>query len=409
MREQQTFIQQNLLSLEADVIGSILANPALFEQARGLLIPDFTSPDHQNLWRFILNAISHSTPLTVSVAARAVPLSDPQIPDRIASTASKNADTVGHNAALIVDHVRKQHLSRILGNGISEIADQKTPWHVTAQTLVRNILAVSGTGRARPADQTRHDLKQRLATRKAHHVPTGLRALDNALGGGMPRSSHIMVGAFAKTGKTTLVATISANLEQQGILHAVVLLERDATQIEALKAGRALGCNANNLGNNLDALDSLPPEQRHCIYIAEPAISIEALRHELLYLKRRYNIGAILIDQWQLIGEKPPRETLDAYRSRTARTIQQTAIDAEVPILTTYQLSEGSFIRDASANIASAWSSLNIELNRDRGEAEAWMKIIATNITDETDIGSITTPQFILDRDNGPHFRDITG
>lgn len=395
-------------NIEADIIGSVISNPGLFDHVKILLVPDFSLPDHQSIWKYIRNAIANNTPINALAIKNTLNLSDKDLPVRISSNASQNSEVLQNNAKILSDYSRKRLINKILSKHTAELSQPDNSWQNTVQELVKDILNVSGTARAIRAESALEKLKRQIAQTSQVTIPTGLAALDNALGGGLSPATHVMIGGYAKTGKTTLTATISHNMEINKILHLVVSLERKDTHIEALKASRQIGCNANYLRDHIKALNSIETSKRYCIYINDNEIDGDNLRHEILYLKRRYGIKAALIDCWQLIGGIKKGESKDAHKTRVAQMLQQTSCDADIPIVTTYQLSEANFSRDASVTIASACSNLNVILQRDQTSAEAWMEVIATNITDEVDIGGITNPQFILDRESGPHFKDIT-
>ena len=68
-------------------------------------------------------------------------------------------------------------------------------------------------------DDRRHSIQRKLArlpSRAFDLLPTGFPALDQALGGGLPRGAIVEIFGPPSSGKTTLAMAIAANLERLG-------------------------------------------------------------------------------------------------------------------------------------------------------------------------------------------------
>jgi replicative DNA helicase len=215
----------------------------------------------------------------------------------------------------------------------------------------------------------------------------------------------IGVGAFAKTGKTTLVATISGNLDRQRVPHQVFTLERSETYIEELKAARDMGINITQLGKHVDAFEQRLNEPSYAEYIHSRSITVEEIRHEILSGVRKKGIRAAFIDYWQLIATSAKGLRADSRNEELGRQVQliaDTAGDAGIPIVLTSQLNDNGAPRESNAIKFAA--NIFLILQRDQNAAEAWFENIVTNITEPLNIGSINDPALMFRSDVGPFF-----
>ena len=70
-------------------------------------------------------------------------------------------------------------------------------------------------------------------------IPTGIRVLDNALGGGLKRGL-IMLGAVSSVGKTTLLNMIADNWLPSGKPVLFVTIEQSARELTAKSLSRRM-------------------------------------------------------------------------------------------------------------------------------------------------------------------------
>jgi len=390
--------------LEREIIGSVLRDPSLYDDVRQLAPEDFRDDSCANIWIHIKQVASQGLPITPkTVTAGAFDL-DAGMLRQLSLDATANVDAVREAAARISSERRRDRAIMVMRDAVFSAEQNPDTWEQTVDGLMRNLNDASYSQRAVPASETRDRLARRLlAGVRSARVPTGLKAIDTATNGGLPAPSLTMIGGFGKTGKTTLAATISYNLEHQEIPHAVFTLERRDDDIEALKVARELGLNSRELGVSVQ---TLPPStsRRYCEYIHGTKLTAEMIRHEILYQTRVKGARAAIIDYWQLIEGRQPREPTDVFLARVAQTIQKTAVDANIPIIMLYQIGDGPDSREIRA--ARTAANLCMFLMRNAGEPEAWFRVVATNITSEENLGGIGLPSLILNSDIGPHFHD---
>jgi replicative DNA helicase len=390
-----------------EIIGAVLREPSLYEKVRFLSPSDFVQEDHIQIWGAIRESVAEGHDPTPERITASTFLDDQDLPRRLIHRATANVDALIRQARLISDERSRGRAITLTREALKKLEDRSNPqWRDVTKSLSDNLVSETPTGRSMTANEVQKQLLRRLDRQVSTRIPTGLRALDARLGGGLHPGTLTMLGAFGKTGKTTLCATISYNMEAANTPHLMACLERGGTEVEELKTARRLGCKGFDLGKYKDKIAALAPTKRCCHYVHDTAMTVDDLRHEILYHRRRHGIAAALIDFWQLIQGKEKGESLDAHLTKVAQRLQATSVDADIPIFMTSQLNDNGRSRDSAAALTA--SNLFLILHRDKDASEAWMETIVSNITDELDIGSIGSPQFILDREAGPHFRDIT-
>lgn len=392
----------NRATLEREIIGSVISNHACYRGARALRPDDFEDQDHQEIWRAIKECIEQALDLTPHRILSTTFLVKPLDLEEVARLASGNADGVERIAHRIIESNRRRSLEILLTRAIAALKEGEMDWREIAQRLEENLQTNSETGLVIDAASVRSSLLKGLLAQNSPAIPTGIIPLDRHLGGGVFPSQFIMAGALAKTGKTVFLTTISYNWDQAGVDHAFFTLERSQQEIERLKIARELGVSARALREHARAVANLPPPKPHTRYLHSTSLDVEQFRHETFFLKRRFGIRGVLVDYWQLFQGKRKGETLQEHRSRVAQEVQRTAVDTRLPVIMTCQIGDSAGIRDWEA--AKTAANMFLQINRDRSCAETWFSVVTTNISEETDIGSVAVPPVVLDP-SGPHFR----
>ena len=387
-------------AIERAIIGAIMRDPTLYAEARSLSPSDFQLPQHAILWAHIQSLGSQGLDTSAHALARhTFELSADHLA-RFQNEPELGIDALRRNVAAISLERRRVRALTTISDLARAIKANPEGWESTLTAGLCELLAESNPKRSTTAAETSARLAQRLADHRFKaRLSTGLEAFDNAIFGGLPSPSLTMIGAFGKVGKTTLAASISYNLEAQGVDHVVFTLERLDTDIEALKAARAQNINVRDLKSVQPR-----PTARHCRYVHGTTLTVEDIRNEILYLAQIHGIRAALIDYWQLIEGREPREPVEQFRARVAQTIQKTAVDAKLPIIMFFQMGEGPQNREILP--ARTAANLCLYLIRDPADTNAWFNTVVSNIGLETDIGGVNTPAIILDLEVGPHFRN---
>ncbi|MCT2401670.1 replicative DNA helicase [Novosphingobium mangrovi (ex Huang et al. 2023)] len=192
---------------------------------------------------------------------------------------------------------------------------------------------------------------------------TGLTSVNDKIGG-LHDSDLIILAGRPGMGKTSLVTNIAFNTAQRyvddtvrdGIEHAKsvgaptaffslemsadqlatrILAEQSGISSEALRMGKISREDFQQLSFASQRLAELP------LYIDDtPGLSIAALRTRARRLKRRYNIGLIIIDYLQLLsGSGRASDNRVNEISEISRGLKTLAKELEVPVIALSQLS----------------------------------------------------------------------
>ena len=194
-------------------------------------------------------------------------------------------------------------------------------------------------------------------------ITSGLKDIDKKLGGFHP-SDLIIIAGRPSMGKTALAtncafqAALAAMQKKQdtGSSVAFFSLEMSAEQLAGRLLSQVVGIPSDKIRRGDLSAESFPKfldasrQLAHLpLYIDDtPALSISALRTRSRRLKRKHNVGMIVVDYLQLLG--------GSYRSRTesrlqeiseiTRSLKAIAKELHVPVIALSQLSRGVEQRD---------------------------------------------------------------
>ena len=162
-------------------------------------------------------------------------------PDRLAATAA--LATTRQDGQLI-------EAIRTLEDGLRRVkaaaSNRSAPWQTEVGRMTRQLAQLAGD----PTTRSGHDAILALSADLAQlppPTPTGLSRLDEFLQGGLRPGIFHALGGAAKVGKTIITATLSGNLDRQGIPHLVAALDSSDEEFAQLKVARHLNQPATRL------------------------------------------------------------------------------------------------------------------------------------------------------------------
>lgn len=173
---------------------------------------------------------------------------------------------------------------------------------------------------------------------------TGVTNLDAALGGLWP-GQFVCLAARPGMGKSTLALNIADNMADYGrdVLFASAEMSRAELRLKSLarlaeidslklQSGQITPEEAQRLGK---AVPKLRERASKLLVHDEGVLNISTIRAEASRLKRRGNLGLVVVDYVQLLS--PPSELLNANRSEQigsiTRGLKQLAMRLHVPVL----------------------------------------------------------------------------
>ena len=186
-------------------------------------------------------------------------------------------------------------------------------------------------------------------------VTTGLNDLDHKLGG-LHNSDLLIIAARPSMGKTALATNIAFNaakshLKQQkeGAIVAFFSLEMSSEQLASRILSSESGVSSDKIrrgeliSQDFEKFMDISKELSNIpLHIDDtPAISIAAIRTRCRRLKRKNELGLIVIDYLQLITSPGKRNNENRVQeiSEITRSLKALAKELNVPIITLSQLS----------------------------------------------------------------------
>jgi len=198
-------------------------------------------------------------------------------------------------------------------------------------------------------------MDRRLAGEWQGGIDTGLIDLDRKLGG-LNNTDSIIVAGRTSMGKTAFALTVALEAVKSGhpvVIFSLEMSKEQLTQrllcsvsgvdLAALRAGQVGQADVERLNNAANLLYDLP-----LMIDDTPAMTAQAIRIESIRLKRKKNIGLVIVDYLQLIGDSAGNRngTRTEKVSADSRAMKALAKELNVPVITLSQLSREVDRRD---------------------------------------------------------------
>lgn len=146
------------------------------------------------------------------------PTVDPNNDDREGERKDENGEETAYNLA--IQRLKTLEIKRIIGNAVAYFKEK--PYSVEkAATLIEEIEAIDKNGKSDETLNAEELFQEVIDAGKTLRVPTGIKELDSAMNGGLPRGSVGLIIAGTGVGKTTLgsIMVMKAALAGQRVLH----------------------------------------------------------------------------------------------------------------------------------------------------------------------------------------------
>lgn len=203
-------------------------------------------------------------------------------------------------------------------------------------------------------ETTFKEAKQRRRTGgKLLGVSTGLLMLDR-LTCGLKKTDLLILAARPSMGKTTLGLNIALDAARE-VPVGIFSLEMSASQLGQRILSMTSGVGLSDIATgNFDDTDeeimlmelaSICDERKH-VEIDDGTMTISELRMRARRMKRKHNVGLIVIDYIQLIiGDKSYKGNRVQEVSDISRQLKAMAKELDVPVLALSQLNRGAELR----------------------------------------------------------------
>jgi replicative DNA helicase len=238
---------------------------------------------------------------------------------------------------------------------------------------------------------------------------TGLKGLDEALGGGLFAGKMVGVSARKKVGKTVLLGTISHNLARAGIPHLFIALEMSPSEIEQRNAARELEINSIAFLKEPSKELARRVAEYACgttdtaLYESAPGASLDEVRRMVSRAVVTQGIKGVILDYWQLVGGKARNETEEYHLRNVAQWLADVCRKHGLWCLIAAQQNQDGNSRGGEGLRLAC--DVYFALNREKGSDGAWLEMQESRYLPYRNVGSAVAPALWLNH-HGPFFED---
>ena len=366
----------NNIEAEQSVIGSILVNNEVFDEINTIISNvNFYDPMHQKIFSSIENLIYKgmlANPITLKnyFENEKDEINVPEYLVKITKFSTSARQAIEYSK-IIYDMFVRRELIKISEQIIDNAKENDL--ETNGQNIIENSekllydLAENGTFNSsliKFDDAMKQTIEMASAAYKNEGgivgVPTGLRDLDNKLGG-LHQSDLIIIAGRPSMGKTSLATNIAFNAAQNiqvnGTKSSIAFfsLEMSSEQLSTriISEQARIGSNDIRRGRISDEqfdrfLETSKNISELPLFIDEtPAISIAAMSNRARRIKRLYGLDLIVVDYIQLMkGSLNNKDGRVQEISQITQGLKAIAKELSVPVLALSQLSRQVEQRD---------------------------------------------------------------
>lgn len=337
--------------VEQALLGAILLNNRVFERVGDKLRAEhFSDLTNATIYAAVSDLLSSGKGADTVAVCAALPTTDRRYIVGLGRAAIGGSPT--EYADIIYDTFLRRQMIETAESMIQE-AHGSVPAKDQIEATEQRLFDLTGAGSEEGLVDLDVAVKEAVQSAEAAHkrkgllagVPTGLRDLDEKLGGMHPSDLLILAGR-PSMGKTSLALTITFNAAAARHPVAFFSLEMDRSQL----AGRLLAQKASLSGHELrtgrvghqdfqriydaeSALQGLPVFIDHA-----PSPTVMAIRNRCRRLQRSKGLELIVIDYLQLMSPGRAENRVQEISGIT-RGLKALAKDMNVPVLALSQLS----------------------------------------------------------------------
>ncbi len=365
----------NNIEAEQSVIGSILTQNEIFDEVSGIIIDkNFFDPLHQKIFGSIQNLIYKgllANPITLKnyFENESDDLNVPEYLIKITKFSTSSRQAIEYSK-IIYDMFVRRELIKISENIIDTA--KLNDINLNGKSIIENSekilydLAEKGSFNSNIIkfdEAVRQTIDMASNAYKNEEgivgVPTGLRDLDDRLGG-LHKSDLVIIAGRPAMGKTALATNIAFNaatniqktsrksciaffsLEMSSEqLSTRILAEQSRIKSNDIRRGKISEEQFEQFLETSKNISELP------LYIDEtPAISIAALSNRARRIKRLYGLDMVVVDYIQLMRASNFKEGRVQEISEITQGLKALAKELTVPVLALSQLSRAVEQRD---------------------------------------------------------------
>lgn len=403
------------IDIEQEFLGAMFHKPALIAQNASLRPEDFFHIGHQEIWRVLLEINAKDGAVSPGVVTLHIKgqFDDGDALENYLGALVHNSCLpmyAPRHAAQILDLSKRRAAYELARDALNRVRNLDSPSDEAIAGIIGDLTRITGHGNRRTS--TKRQVAEGLVHSMTNPLPcysTGIAKLDEVTHGGFYQGKLYGFAARKKVGKTILLGSISHNMNLAGTKHLFIPLEMSPDEIEQRNAARHLQFNSikfltrdvPDLPKRVASYSANIPD--FMVYEHHPGASLDDIRAMISRHIVKNDIKGVILDYWQLVGGKAPRETEEYHLRNVAQTLADIARRENIFIATAAQINqEGNTRGGEGLKLA---CDQYFTLHREKDQAGAWMQMEESRYTIYQDIGSEDLPGLLLDK-YGPHFKD---
>jgi len=366
----------NNIEAEQSVIGSILVNNEIFDEINTIISNiNFYDPMHQKIFSAIESLVYKgmlANPITLKnyFEKEKDDLNIPEYLVKITKFSTSSRQAIEYSR-IIYDMFVRRELVKISENTIDSA--KLNDLNISGQNIIENSerllfdLAEKGSFNSSLVkfdEAMKQTIEMASAAFKNEEgivgVPTGLRDLDDRLGG-LHNSDLVIIAGRPSMGKTALATNIAFNaakkLQESGTKSSIAFfsLEMSSEQLSTRILAEQSRIKSNDIRRGKisdEQFDKFIETSKNIselpLYIDEtPAISIAAMSNRARRIKRLFGLDMIVVDYIQLMtGSLNNRDGRVQEISQITQGLKAIAKELKVPVVALSQLSRAVEQRD---------------------------------------------------------------
>ncbi len=413
--DEQRDEMPNAMDIEYGVIGSAFANNRLMEDL-GFLQPDhFYSQIHASIYAAMLGLHAAKQVITPFTVAPYLPGTANMV--KYLTNAVSAAISIfqpAKEARVIVEMAARRQLIKTcqdISAGMLMENASSAESIIAATSAFEKIMSQAHHDKFQDDRQVTHAIIARMKN-PSKFYSTGLRKLDQAMGGGIIPGKNYAFLARKKMGKTSLAATISCNLNQQKIKHLFICAEMNAVEIHERVIARLTHSYTSTFRNDYGRgpvfqkkLEEQIELSNGCtIYQSAPGIKFDDLRSSVAQAISIYGIKLVILDSLQLVGGKASRKSTSEHQDEVSQWLSDYGREREVSTVVMGQINQTGGVRGGEGVLLACDQAYELQAPEDDpSRSDRWFEMRETRYAARTNVGDKNTPGVLM-HENGQYF-----
>lgn len=247
----------------------------------------------------------------------------------------------------------------------------------------------------------RRDILQKMEA-PSNCYPTGMKRLDEGLGGGLYEGFTYGFCGAEKSGKTTLAHTISHQLRCK---HLYIAMEMGSEQIEQRNIARSAGINSLaflNKGATKNQVETAI-QNDNIYYSDQVGSTLDEILNTVRMAKIKHGIAGFIVDYWQLIQPQGNYSNEEKHLRDAAQGLANFARKNKLWCIVLAQMNQDGKLF-GGGGLRKACDQLYMIKTPEGSSFTRYLEMDASRYTMKENIGSEQNPWVMMSVKSGPYF-----